>query len=84
MIRKGKERKGRKTRERGGRARLGYLSRGARVPSYATVDLIALHVSDASTDSAEGAIRAHAHLSTSAHPRSSMPAHVAIYTETVR
>ena len=75
---------GRDDREMRGSAGLGYLSRGARVPSYATVDMIALHVSDASTDSAEGAIRAHAHLSTSAHPRSSTPAHVAIYTETVR
>ena len=28
--------KGREDRERGGRARLGYLSRGARVPSYIT------------------------------------------------
>jgi len=31
-----KERKGREDRERGGRARLVYLSRGPRLPSYTT------------------------------------------------
>jgi len=35
-VRERGERRGKECRERGGRARLKYLSRGPRVPSYAT------------------------------------------------